>query len=149
MQEREWWSSSCVCRGWVFVWCYRFAEMFQSEGVKCTVYAYCWRGVFIYILTRLCVTWKVIFLIGGGETSSWFVHHQSVGLCGCDGRRGHTANGELHRKCTTKLNTMYNWAREHLTPTGVFIWASSRPVPFPSDYALRNDSAMQYSVITV
>ena len=42
------------------------------------------------------------------------------------------------------LNTIYNEAREHLTPTGVFIWASSTPVPFPSEYKLRNNSAVQH-----
>ena len=41
------------------------------------------------------------------------------------------------------LDTIYAALRRALKPGGQIIWASSSPVPFPSEYKLRNNTAAQ------
>ena len=40
------------------------------------------------------------------------------------------------------LATIHSKIQPALTRTGAFIWASSTPVPYPSEYRLRNNSAV-------
>lgn len=71
-------------------------------------------------------------------SARWDVVHLNFGLHDID-----EAEYVGERQYTENLDRIYAAVQEALLPTGQFIWATTTPVPFPSEYRLRNNSAVQ------
>ena len=64
--------------------------------------------------------------------------HVNFGLHDVDEREYVTAEAYVKN-----LDTIYGTIKTSLTPKGQFIWATTSPVPYPSEYPLHNNLAVQ------
>ena len=68
----------------------------------------------------------------------WDIVHLNFGLHDVDEKEFVEAEQYIQN-----LDRIYAAVQEALAPDGQFIWATTSPVPFPSEYKLRNNSAVQ------